>query len=104
MAVAHPFDAVLDDDPDGTTRTLVLGTTAVGEVGIWEIDPGTDRDVEVDEVFVVLDGRATIRVEGRPDVVVAAGDVVRLEAGTATTWIVTERLRKVYVTPAGDEG
>ncbi|MFC7644345.1 cupin domain-containing protein [Streptosporangium lutulentum] len=32
--------------------------------GIWEITPGTVTDVEHDEVFVVLSGRATVEVEG----------------------------------------
>ena len=84
-----------------TTRTLTLGTTGPGEVGLWEIDPGTAHDVEVDEVFVVLTGRATVSVEGWPDVAMGPGDVVRLRAGTVTTWVVEERLRKVYVTGDG---
>jgi uncharacterized cupin superfamily protein len=90
------------DDPEGGTRWIELGSIGAGEVGIWQIDPGTVRDVEVDEVFVVLSGRATIRVDGWPDVVVAPGDVVRMQAGAATSWIVTERLRKVYLTRGDD--
>ena len=46
---------------------------------------------------MVLSGRATVSVEGWPDVAVGPGDVVRLRAGAATTWVVKERLRKVYV-------
>ncbi len=70
------------------------------EVGIWEHSPGVSTDVEVDEVFVVISGRATIAAEGHPPVEVGPGDVVRLEEGTATTWTVHETLRKVYVTLA----
>ena len=97
VGVVHGPGIELADDPDGITRWVALGSTGPGQVGVWEIGPGTVRDVETDEVFVVLSGRATISVEGWPDVVVAAGDVVRLRAGAATTWIVTERLRKVYL-------
>ena len=97
VAVVHAPATALDDDPGGTTRWVALDTTPMGEVGIWEIDPGTVHDVEVDEVFVVLTGRATVRVDGEPDATVGPGDVVRLRAGTATTWVVTERLRKVYL-------
>jgi len=104
VAVIGGLDVALVDDPDGTTRWVELETTAMGEVGIWEIDPGTVRDVEVDEIFVVLSGRATIKVDGSPDVVVTAGDVVRLQAGAVTTWIVTERLRKVYLTRGQGQG
>ena len=96
VSVVHAPGAVLDPD-DGGTRSLTLGTTGAGEVGLWEIDPGTVLVVEVDEVFVVLSGRATISVDGWPDVGVGPGDVVRLRAGTATTWTVEERLRKVWV-------
>ena len=70
------------------------------EVGIWEHSAGTSTDVEVDEVFVVISGRATIAAEGQPPVEVGPGDVVTLAEGTATTWTVHETLRKVYVTVA----
>ena len=70
------------------------------EVGIWEHTVGTSTDVEVDEVFVVLSGRATIACDQGPTVEVGPGDVVRLTEGTATTWTVHETLRKVFVTLA----
>lgn len=70
------------------------------EVGIWEHTAGTSTDVEVDEVFVVISGRATIACDQGPTVEVGPGDVVRLTEGTATTWTVHETLRKVYVTLA----
>jgi hypothetical protein len=96
--VAGVHGGVAELHPDeASTRTLTLGSSGPGEVGLWEIDPGTAHDVEVDEVFVVLSGSATVSVEGWPDVAIGAGDVVRLRAGTATTWVVEERLRKVYV-------
>jgi hypothetical protein len=39
-----------------------------------------------------------VSVEGWSDVAIGPGDVVRLRAGAETTWVVEERLRKVYVT------
>lgn len=96
VSVVHAPTAALADD-DASTRSLALGTTGAAEVGLWEIDPGTTGDVEVDEVFLVLSGRATVAVEGWPDVPVGPGDVVRLRAGAVTTWVVEERLRKLYV-------
>ena len=82
VAVVHGGSVELHAD-DASTRMLTLGATGAGEVGLWEIDPGTAHDVEVDEVFVVLSGRATVSVEGWPDVAVGPGDVVRLRAGAA---------------------
>ena len=102
VSMVRGLEVDLPEGPDGTARWTELETTGAGEVGIWQIDPGTVHDVEVDEVFVVLSGRATILAEGSTGTVVAPGDVVRLRAGTATTWVVTERLRKVYLTWAAD--
>lgn len=69
-------------------------------IGVWEHTPGTSTDVEADEVFVVLSGRATVRFEGG-ELALFPGAVGRLSAGTATVWTVTETLRKVYVTGGG---
>lgn len=56
-------------------------------------------DVEVDEVFVVLCGSASVAfADGGPTLRLGVGDVVRLAAGTKTQWTVTETLRKVYLT------
>jgi uncharacterized cupin superfamily protein len=54
-------------------------------------------DVEAEEVFVVLRGRATIEVAGGPTLQVGPGDIGVLHAGDQTTWTVHEDLRKVYV-------
>ncbi len=64
--------------------------------GIWEITPGTVIDVERDEIFVVLSGRATVEIEGGAAVELAPGSVCLLSEGARTTWIVHETLRKVY--------
>ncbi|GIT80648.1 cupin [Leifsonia sp. LS1] len=94
---------------DSTTRIPALtvplteGAAELGrfgglEVGVWEMAPGTDTDVEADELFIVIAGRATIdfpRTGRRLDL--APGDVVRLSAGDETVWTVTETLRKVYI-------
>ena len=71
------------------------------EVGIWEHSVGTSTDVEVDEVFVVLSGRATVSVAAGPTLELGPGDLAVLDAGAATTWTVYETLRKVYVAPSG---
>jgi uncharacterized cupin superfamily protein len=67
------------------------------DVGIWQHTAGVSTDVEVDEIFVVLRGRATIEVAGGPTLEVAPGDVGVLEAGAETTWTVHEDLRKIYI-------
>ena len=64
--------------------------------GLWRITEGTVTDVEQDEMFVVLEGRATIEVEGGPTIQVGPGDVCVLQRGDRTTWTVHEALRKVF--------
>jgi uncharacterized cupin superfamily protein len=66
-------------------------------VGIWQHTAGVSTDVEVDEIFVVLAGRATIEVAGGPTLEVGPGDVGVLEAGAETTWTIHEDLRKIYI-------
>jgi uncharacterized cupin superfamily protein len=81
-----------------TVTEAVLSESVDGRVvrGLWRITEGTVTDVEQDELFVVLEGRATIEVEGGPTLDVGPGDVCVLESGARTTWIVHEALRKVF--------
>ncbi len=74
------------------------------EVGVWELGVGAVYDTEVDEVFVVLGGEATVEVLDRSGLVsesveLSPGALVRLHAGTRTRWIVRRTLRKVYLIP-----
>ncbi len=90
-------------------QQIVDGQPAAGVVefpvagiacGLWEHTVGVSSDIEADEVFVVLSGRAQIRVDAGPTLDVGPGDVVALEAGARTIWVVTETLRKFWVTPS----
>ena len=88
-------DTVLDGEP--TTRWVELWSTPDGSSrGIWEITPGVVTDVEADEMFVVLSGRATVEIDGGDTLEIGPGDVVLLDEGARTTWRVHETLRKVF--------
>lgn len=92
-----PADQSVSGEPNTGTRALVDFDGL--EVGIWEMTPGVMNDTEVEELFVVLSGSATIEfADGSPAIEVGAGDVARLAAGAETTWTVTETLRKIYLT------
>lgn len=78
-------------------RVLPLHDGADLAVGVWQHSTGVSTDVESDEVFVVLRGRATIEVADGPTLEVGPGDIGLLPAGVRTTWTVHETLRKVYV-------
>jgi uncharacterized protein len=88
-------DQVVSGAP--TVRSLALHDSDDLAVGIWQHSAGVSTDVEADEVFVVLAGRATVEVEGGPVLEVGPGDVGLLPAGAVTRWTIHETLRKVYV-------
>lgn len=80
-----------------TVGIVELGTFRDVEVGIWEITPGVVRDVEADEVFVVLSGEGTVRFEDGSSLELAPGTLVRLYDGERTEWEIRTPLRKVYL-------
>ena len=59
----------------------------------------TFTDTEVEETFVVLEGRATVEHVGT-SYELGPGSVCAFAAGAETTWIVHETLLKVYVIEA----
>lgn len=79
------------------TGSVALATIGDVEVGVWRMTVGVATDVEVDEAFVVLSGRASIRFADGEAIDVAAGDLVTLRAGERTEWTVHETLTKLYV-------
>ena len=89
---------VHDGSADGlATAQGVLGRVGGTEVGLWEVEPGTDTDVEVDEVFLVLSGLGKVSFADGGAIDLRPGVLVRLHAGDQTTWTITERLRKLYL-------
>ncbi len=94
---ALPAEVVRAGAP--STGIRELGPFAGVEVGIWEMTEGAAVDTEIDEVFIVLAGRARVEFidPSLPSIEVRAGSVVRLAAGMQTLWTVHETLRKVYI-------
>jgi uncharacterized cupin superfamily protein len=88
--------SVIDGDPRVSSAEIWVSADGAQSRGVWQITPGTVTDVEADEMFVVLSGRATIEIDGGPTLHVGPGDVGFLTAGARTKWTVHETLRKVY--------
>ncbi len=74
-----------------------LGALGEREYGVWEHSVGVSSDVEVDEVFVVLFGAASVAFGDGTVIELGPGSVGRLRDGQSTVWTVTETLRKVYI-------
>ncbi len=91
-----PHDQVVTGSP--ATGSRAVGTFGGHEVGVWEMTPGAMSDVEAEELFVVVSGRATVEfIDTGAWMLLGPGDVVQLRAGARTVWTVTETLRKVYL-------
>ena len=86
--------------PHGSISTGVVGLAETGfaQVGIWQHPAGTSTDVEQDEVFVVISGRGRVHLADGRVLDLAPGIVGVLAAGTATTWVIDEPLRNVWLT------
>lgn len=95
-----PDDLRLEGEPStGFIDVAVVGDTTVG---IWEMTAGSMRDIEADEVFVVVSGEATVELIGEDGQVtrtieLRAGSLCRLETGMLTRWHVPVALREVYI-------
>ncbi len=90
-------DKVLAGSP--TTGYKELGVWKGVEVGIWEMTPGSMWDSEVEEIFIVIAGDATLtRTINGEDVTVelSPGVVCHLEEGEHNRWDVRVALRKIY--------
>jgi uncharacterized cupin superfamily protein len=89
-------ETILEGLPE--VSELVLDTSPDGRVvrGVWQITPGVVRDVEADEIFVVISGRATVEVEGGPTLELEPGVVGVLRSGDRAVWRIHETLRKVF--------
>ena len=88
--------SIVEGSPE--VREALLWASPDGRVlrGVWEITPGTVTDVEEDELFVVITGRATVEVEGGSTLELAPGVLGILDRGARTNWTVHETLRKVF--------
>lgn len=94
--VPVPPEQVVGGTP--TTAVATLGALDEQEFGVWEMTVGAMRDVEVDELFVVIAGAGVLEfAEDGRRVDLVPGVVGRLAAGDRTVWTVSETLRKIWV-------
>lgn len=67
--------------------------------GVWESETGGSRweFLTRGEIIHVIEGAMTVQEDGGEAQEIRAGDTAYFPIGWCGTWIVTERLRKVYV-------
>jgi uncharacterized protein len=95
-----PLEAeqIVSGQPEVSGLVLHASPDERVERGIWQHTPGISTDVEADELFVVISGRASIAIEDGSTLEVGPGSVAVLREGDHTTWTVHETLRKIYQT------
>jgi uncharacterized cupin superfamily protein len=83
---------------DGNPQVSCLILSNDGHVlrGIWKCTRGTVTDIEQDEMFTVIDGRATVVIENGPTLVLLPGYVGLLTHGAKTTWTIHEDIVKTF--------
>ena len=88
LVSADVLGAALAPDEANALNTAAASLVSLGglEVGLWEAGPGTDSDVEADEVFLVLSGAGTVTFADGSRVELRPGVLVRLQAGDETVW------------------
>ncbi len=92
-----------DAPRSATTGVADLGHIGGAEYGLWEMSRGAMRDIEGEEVFVVLSGTGRIEFDepAREPINLEPGTLVRLSDGMKTRWYVAgEPLRKLYIAPS----
>ena len=75
------------------------------DAGVWTHSVGTSHDVEVDEIFVILEGKGEVDILDDNGIkvktlILSPGAFGCLKVGTKTEWRIQEPLKKVYVMPA----
>lgn len=76
--------------------SLVLYRGEGGEAGLWQITPGVVTDVEAEESFLVIEGRAIIEYADGRAFTVGPGDTHHFEGGEEATWKVEKTLLKAW--------
>lgn len=89
-------ESVLSGSPQTFGQMLWASEDNKQQCGIWEITPGSVKDVESAEMIVILAGKATVTKEDGSSIELYPGVVAFLPAGTKTVWHVRERLRKAF--------
>ncbi|MGR6090367.1 cupin domain-containing protein [Brevibacterium sp. CSND-B09] len=85
-----------------TTGFAELGTIGGADFGLWEMNAGAMRDIEGDEVFLVISGTGRIEFDEprRDSIELVPGSLVRLVDGMKTRWYIDGTpLRKLFIAP-----
>ena len=89
-------DQIVAGEPQTAELTFAASEDGVESAGFWRCTRGTFTDVEVEESFLVIAGRATVRYEDGREFELVPGSVHRFAGGERTTWVVEETVMKAF--------
>jgi len=99
-ALALKPTAIDDTEPrDATDNTFSVKASSV-DLGFWECSPGSFKTARkgVNEVILVLEGKATLVSDTGERVDHKAGDMVLIPNGWSGVWEIHEHFKKQYIT------
>jgi uncharacterized cupin superfamily protein len=71
------------------------------QAGLWRPGEAAGKQIEVelmaDETFLVLAGSGTLRIDGREELELRPGDMISLDKGAKTVWVVDEDFKEFWV-------
>ena len=91
-----PKSCIVEGSPE--VFSSILSTSADGKIlrGIWKCTVGVVTDIEEDEMFTIIEGRAKVEVEGGPVMELSPGTVGFFTKGARTTWTIYEDILKTF--------
>lgn len=97
LELARLDESKVISPPGLETGFRELAETEKLKTGVWLHPVGVSIDVEVDEVFVVIEGKGRVILKSGKVLELFPGVVGTLIAGEETRWEVDEPLKKVWI-------
>lgn len=100
MPLDRPLGEALqnEDACERRSQGLAMAGRDQAQFGIWEASVGTfQREIDGGEIMCILSGHAVFTDESGHSVEMHGGDTLVLAPHTKGTWVIKERLRKLYV-------
>ena len=92
-----PPEWVLEGQLDSRGHALVESADGKLGCGQWRCTPGKFRwECTVDEFIWLVEGEATVSVEGGKTFTLRAGDTAHFPVGSVVVWTITRPVHKVF--------
>lgn len=102
--LVHADDARVHPTPNATMRTLAAPSVGAAALSVWEVAMAADaagpaHSADLEQVWVILEGRLRVELDGRV-LDAAAGDALTLPAGSWRRALAVTRTRALVSSPA----